>query len=140
MTPYPEMPDSPKQVSFSELGSMVGSVHALLQRLSASPVESVGIQPERLISNFIVEKQREPKFTAAIHRLLSVAQAFPFRSPLVLLVHRSVRLNKNDELDQSEWVVQFQLNEFGRPKAELLPLVRAQADALRFELESFLFD
>lgn len=124
-------------MELSQLAQLIGPIHGVLHRLSASPVEQIGLTPERLKSYFQVAKEREPKFTGAIKRLLELEETFEFGSPLTILVARSVRLAPDGELDHSEWQVQFQVAQGPSfdPK-----VVEHQIEAARFELESYIFD
>ena len=119
------------------LAKLISPIHGILQRISASEISQVGIFPERLTLLFEVTREREAKFVGAIKRILAVEEAFEHGSPLCMFVSRSVMLSPSGELELSEWLVQFQVNHSAGydPK-----IVEKQAEAILFELESYLFD
>lgn len=120
-----------------QLVRLLSPIHGVLQRISASDIERVGIFPERLTFLFEVLSEREAKFVGAIKRILAVAETFDLESPLCVFVSRSVQLLPNGELDLSEWLVQFQVNQ---RKGYDHQIVERQAQSILFELESYLYD
>ena len=122
------------------LAQIISPVHALLHKVAAPPMESVGIQPERVSCYYSVSRQREPKFVELVKRLLAIDETFELRSPLCVFVSRSVKLTGTDSLDYSEWQVQFQVNRYDRTDEEVADVVHKQVEALIFEMESFLYD
>ena len=124
-------------MDISQLARLISPIHGILQRISASEIKQVGILPERLTLSFEITREREPKFIGAIKRILELAETFDFSSPLCVFVSRSAQVSPNDELDWSEWHVQFQVNQReGYDPA----IVENQVNAILFELESYLFD
>ena len=127
-------------MEMNALAQAIDPIHRILQKVSASPIESLGIQPERLTCYYSVSKQREPKFLEIIRRLLAVDQVFEDRCPLCVWVTREVELSEDDEVVLGGWQIQFQVNEFDRSEDEVTQVVYKQIEALLFDLESFLYD
>src|SRR3989344_3248338 len=124
-------------MEIGQLAQLVSPVHEILQHISASEVQQIGIFPERLTLTFQVAREREQKFIGAIKRILELDETFDSGSPLCVFVSRSAQLLPNSTIDWSEWLVQFQVNqrEGYNPK-----IVENQVNAILFELESYLFD
>ena len=120
-----------------QLVKLLSPIHGVLQRISASDIERVGIFPERLTYLFDVSTVREAKFVGAIKRILAAAESFDFESPLCVFISRSIQLLPNGELDLSEWLVQFQVNQSKEADSQI---VERQVHSILFELESYLYD
>ena len=125
-------------MDYPELGSIVDPINSYFERVSATDIRSCGIQPERLIFQYRVRPDREEKFKGLVRQLMKTVDSFEFRSPLYVTVSRSAKLDE-DELSWGDWVLQFQVNDFGRQEEEYTNQLYSQAERLVVEIEDYLY-